>query len=217
MPLQQQQSAVTAAEPWAAPGCRGPDLPRECMGWVADPSELEQPLSPLALCQLGSAWGAEKWLCGQEGFAPRSSVGPGVWGETPSKLPPNPHALGRATRHPCRNLDTIISLPGGESLRGFILVTLLVEKAAVPGIKVGYHRARSSLLARKAPAGARPRGVPRGSGCPASPCPNIPGSSTLCTLPSSRRQPSRLSVPSCSSMRRPCTEPCGSWRRPSGT
>ncbi|XP_068931950.1 indoleamine 2,3-dioxygenase 2 [Petaurus breviceps papuanus] len=34
-----------------------------------------------------------------------------------------------------RNLDTIISLPGGESLKGFILVTLLVEKAAVPGIK----------------------------------------------------------------------------------
>ncbi|NWR86282.1 I23O2 dioxygenase, partial [Furnarius figulus] len=33
------------------------------------------------------------------------------------------------------NLDTIIKLPGGESLRGFILVTLLVEKAAVPGIK----------------------------------------------------------------------------------
>ncbi|NXF93598.1 I23O2 dioxygenase, partial [Eubucco bourcierii] len=33
------------------------------------------------------------------------------------------------------NLDTIISLPGGESLRGFILVTFLVEKAAVPGIK----------------------------------------------------------------------------------
>ncbi|NXB30176.1 I23O2 dioxygenase, partial [Eulacestoma nigropectus] len=33
------------------------------------------------------------------------------------------------------NLDTIIALPGGESLRGFVLVTLLVEKAAVPGIK----------------------------------------------------------------------------------
>ncbi|NWV78986.1 I23O2 dioxygenase, partial [Dasyornis broadbenti] len=33
------------------------------------------------------------------------------------------------------NLDPIITLPGGESLRGFILVTLLVEKAAVPGIK----------------------------------------------------------------------------------
>uniref|UniRef100_A0A8B9S1E0 I23O2 dioxygenase n=1 Tax=Accipiter nisus TaxID=211598 RepID=A0A8B9S1E0_9AVES len=40
-------------------------------------------------------------------------------------------------KNPNRNLDTIISLPGGESLRGFILVTLLVEKAAVPGIKVG--------------------------------------------------------------------------------
>ncbi|XP_040507474.1 indoleamine 2,3-dioxygenase 2 isoform X1 [Gallus gallus] len=33
------------------------------------------------------------------------------------------------------NLEPIISLPGGESLRGFILVTLLVEKAALPGIK----------------------------------------------------------------------------------
>ncbi|XP_015504188.1 indoleamine 2,3-dioxygenase 2 isoform X2 [Parus major] len=33
------------------------------------------------------------------------------------------------------NLDTIITLPGGESLQGFILVTLLVEKAAVPGIR----------------------------------------------------------------------------------
>ncbi|NWR78884.1 I23O2 dioxygenase, partial [Centropus unirufus] len=38
-------------------------------------------------------------------------------------------------KNPSGNLDTIISLPGGESLRGFILVTLLVEKAAVPGIK----------------------------------------------------------------------------------
>ncbi|XP_007933258.1 indoleamine 2,3-dioxygenase 2 [Orycteropus afer afer] len=34
-----------------------------------------------------------------------------------------------------RNLDIILSFPGGESLRGFILVTVLVEKAAVPGIK----------------------------------------------------------------------------------
>ncbi|XP_038951143.1 indoleamine 2,3-dioxygenase 2 isoform X1 [Rattus norvegicus] len=33
------------------------------------------------------------------------------------------------------NLETIISFPGGESLQGFILVTVLVEKAAVPGIK----------------------------------------------------------------------------------
>ncbi|NXX16667.1 I23O2 dioxygenase, partial [Podargus strigoides] len=38
-------------------------------------------------------------------------------------------------KNPSGNLDTIISLPGGDSLRGFILVTLLVEKAAVPGIK----------------------------------------------------------------------------------
>ncbi|XP_035312123.1 indoleamine 2,3-dioxygenase 2 [Cricetulus griseus] len=33
------------------------------------------------------------------------------------------------------NLETIISFPGGESLRAFILVTVLVEKAAAPGIK----------------------------------------------------------------------------------
>ncbi|NXT68980.1 I23O2 dioxygenase, partial [Chaetops frenatus] len=38
-------------------------------------------------------------------------------------------------KDPSGNLDTIVALPGGESLRGFILVTLLVEKAAVPGIK----------------------------------------------------------------------------------
>ncbi|XP_040346311.1 indoleamine 2,3-dioxygenase 2 [Herpailurus yagouaroundi] len=34
-----------------------------------------------------------------------------------------------------QNLDVIFSFPGEESLRGFILVTVLVEKAAVPGIK----------------------------------------------------------------------------------
>ncbi|XP_043840295.1 indoleamine 2,3-dioxygenase 2 isoform X2 [Dromiciops gliroides] len=34
-----------------------------------------------------------------------------------------------------RNLETIVSFPGGESLKGFILVILSVEKAAVPGIK----------------------------------------------------------------------------------
>ncbi|XP_042329034.1 indoleamine 2,3-dioxygenase 2-like isoform X2 [Sceloporus undulatus] len=33
------------------------------------------------------------------------------------------------------NLEPIISLPGGETTRGFILVTFLVEKAAAPGIK----------------------------------------------------------------------------------
>ncbi|KFR14016.1 Indoleamine 2,3-dioxygenase 2, partial [Opisthocomus hoazin] len=43
------------------------------------------------------------------------------------------------------NLDTIISLPGGESLRGFILVTLLVEKAAVPGIKAIVQAIRAVL------------------------------------------------------------------------
>uniref|UniRef100_A0A8D2LJE8 Indoleamine 2,3-dioxygenase 2 n=1 Tax=Varanus komodoensis TaxID=61221 RepID=A0A8D2LJE8_VARKO len=35
-----------------------------------------------------------------------------------------------------RNLEPIVCLPGGSSTRGFILVTFLVEKAAVPGIKV---------------------------------------------------------------------------------
>uniref|UniRef100_A0A8C9LE56 Indoleamine 2,3-dioxygenase 2 n=1 Tax=Pavo cristatus TaxID=9049 RepID=A0A8C9LE56_PAVCR len=43
------------------------------------------------------------------------------------------------------NLEPIISLPGGESLHGFILVTLLVEKAAVPGIKVGCCKSHSHL------------------------------------------------------------------------
>ncbi|XP_037668514.1 indoleamine 2,3-dioxygenase 2 isoform X2 [Choloepus didactylus] len=38
-------------------------------------------------------------------------------------------------RNPEGNLDIIFSLPGGESLRGFILVTVLVEKSAVSGIK----------------------------------------------------------------------------------
>nr|XP_044987372.1 indoleamine 2,3-dioxygenase 2 isoform X2 [Jaculus jaculus] len=38
-------------------------------------------------------------------------------------------------RNPKGNLETIISLPGGKSLRGFVLVTVLVEKAAAPGVK----------------------------------------------------------------------------------
>ncbi|KAM8784393.1 indoleamine 2,3-dioxygenase 2 isoform 2-T2 [Rhynchonycteris naso] len=38
-------------------------------------------------------------------------------------------------KNPERNLETIFLFPGGESLHGFILVTVLVEKAAVPGIK----------------------------------------------------------------------------------
>ncbi|KAJ7423346.1 Indoleamine 2,3-dioxygenase 2 [Willisornis vidua] len=48
-------------------------------------------------------------------------------------------------KDPKGNLDTIIKLPGGESLRGFILVTLLVEKAAVPGIKA-ITRALGAIL-----------------------------------------------------------------------
>ncbi|NWW46831.1 I23O2 dioxygenase, partial [Pedionomus torquatus] len=50
-------------------------------------------------------------------------------------------------KDPNGNLDTIISLPGGDSLRGFILVTLLVEKAAVPGIKA-IVQAVGALLQR---------------------------------------------------------------------
>uniref|UniRef100_A0A8C6IZH8 Uncharacterized protein n=1 Tax=Melopsittacus undulatus TaxID=13146 RepID=A0A8C6IZH8_MELUD len=51
-------------------------------------------------------------------------------------------------KNPNGNLDTIIALPGGESLRGFILVTLLVEKAAVPGFKVGDPCPHSALMKR---------------------------------------------------------------------
>ncbi|NWW76617.1 I23O2 dioxygenase, partial [Climacteris rufus] len=51
-------------------------------------------------------------------------------------------------KDPSGNLDTIITLPGGESLRGFILVTLLVEKAAVPGIKA-IVRALGAVLQRE--------------------------------------------------------------------
>nr|XP_006113314.1 indoleamine 2,3-dioxygenase 2 isoform X2 [Pelodiscus sinensis] len=43
------------------------------------------------------------------------------------------------------NLDTIFSLLGGETLRGFILVTLLVEKAAVPGVKAVVQAANAIL------------------------------------------------------------------------
>ncbi|NXG49356.1 I23O2 dioxygenase, partial [Psilopogon haemacephalus] len=48
-------------------------------------------------------------------------------------------------KNPNGNLDTIISLPGGESLRGFILVTFLVEKAAVPGIKAIVQAIHATL------------------------------------------------------------------------
>ncbi|NXJ67267.1 I23O2 dioxygenase, partial [Rostratula benghalensis] len=48
-------------------------------------------------------------------------------------------------KNPNGNLDTIVSLPGGESLRGFILVTFLVEKAAVPGVKAIVQVIRAIL------------------------------------------------------------------------
>lgn len=67
-------------------------------------------------------------------------MGPTVCREILSHQPP------QSSTPLCRNLDTIITLPGGESLRGFILVTLLVEKAAVPGIKVGTAVCWGSLL-----------------------------------------------------------------------
>ncbi|KAI2661325.1 Indoleamine 2,3-dioxygenase 2 [Labeo rohita] len=38
-------------------------------------------------------------------------------------------------RDPDGNLDLLLTLPGGESVRGFFLVTLLVEFSAVPGLK----------------------------------------------------------------------------------
>uniref|UniRef100_A0A667Y764 Indoleamine 2,3-dioxygenase 1 n=1 Tax=Myripristis murdjan TaxID=586833 RepID=A0A667Y764_9TELE len=40
-------------------------------------------------------------------------------------------------RDPSKNMDLVISLPGGGSCRGFFLVSLLVEMAASSGIKVG--------------------------------------------------------------------------------
>uniref|UniRef100_A0A663MJK5 Indoleamine 2,3-dioxygenase 2 n=1 Tax=Athene cunicularia TaxID=194338 RepID=A0A663MJK5_ATHCN len=63
-------------------------------------------------------------------------------------------------KDPDGNLDTIISLPGAESLRGFILVTLLVEKAAVPGIKVGGRCRALWLFAHPESALRHPRGYP---------------------------------------------------------
>ncbi|KAJ0067463.1 hypothetical protein NL108_007928, partial [Boleophthalmus pectinirostris] len=38
-------------------------------------------------------------------------------------------------RDPEKNLDLVVRLPGGESLRGFFMVTLLVELAAIPALK----------------------------------------------------------------------------------
>ncbi len=39
----------------------------------------------------------------------------------------------------CRNLELLVSLPGGDSVRGFFMVTLLVELAAVPALRVKIY------------------------------------------------------------------------------
>lgn len=39
----------------------------------------------------------------------------------------------------CRNLEMLVRLPGGDSARGFFMVTLLVELAAAPGLRVKTH------------------------------------------------------------------------------
>uniref|UniRef100_A0A8C5MRG4 Indoleamine 2,3-dioxygenase 1 n=1 Tax=Leptobrachium leishanense TaxID=445787 RepID=A0A8C5MRG4_9ANUR len=51
-------------------------------------------------------------------------------------------ALGPLTME---NLSTIVSLPGGNSLQGFVLVTLLVEVAAIPGIKAVVQAIKALL------------------------------------------------------------------------
>lgn len=43
-----------------------------------------------------------------------------------------------------RNMDLIFSFPGGESCRGFFIVSLLVEVAASSGITVSMARCYSS-------------------------------------------------------------------------
>uniref|UniRef100_A0A8B9T3W6 Indoleamine 2,3-dioxygenase 2 n=1 Tax=Anas platyrhynchos TaxID=8839 RepID=A0A8B9T3W6_ANAPL len=60
------------------------------------------------------------------------------------------------------NLDPIISLPGGESLRGFILVTFLVEKAAVPGIKAIPQAIQCHPAARRGDPAPGPAGAGEG-------------------------------------------------------
>ncbi|KAG8429126.1 hypothetical protein GDO86_018254 [Hymenochirus boettgeri] len=50
-------------------------------------------------------------------------------------------------KNPQGNLTTIVSLPGGESLQGFVLVTLMVEVAAIPGVKA-VSQAINSLLSQ---------------------------------------------------------------------
>nr|DBA32123.1 TPA: hypothetical protein GDO54_007866 [Pyxicephalus adspersus] len=46
-------------------------------------------------------------------------------------------------KDPLGNLSTIVSVPGGDSLQGFVLVTLLVEVAAVPAAKAIIQAVKS--------------------------------------------------------------------------
>lgn len=187
----------------------------EGTGSMAEP--LNQS-SPFPLCQLLSAQGAHKRLWSLGWFCSKGSVGPTVCGELLSHHPPQSSL--------CRNLDTIITLPGGESLRGFILVTLLVEKAAVPGIKVGtavcwalYLPAKCLRCTHKVFLSPEP-GLGKGQSwhgwqeMPRAVYTDIPA---LCDSPcSSPRQSARpLGLP-CSVMGTPCTEPWSSWQGPSG-
>ncbi|KAE8619056.1 hypothetical protein XENTR_v10009583 [Xenopus tropicalis] len=48
------------------------------------------------------------------------------------------------------NLTTIVSLPGGDSLQGFALVTLMVEVAAIPGVRA-VCQAVNSLVSQDEP------------------------------------------------------------------
>ena len=44
-----------------------------------------------------------------------------------------------------RNLELLVSLPGGDSVHGFFMVTLLVELAAVPALRVNIGILKSLL------------------------------------------------------------------------
>ena len=46
----------------------------------------------------------------------------------------------------CRNLELLVSLPGGDSVQGFFLVTLLVEVAAIPALRVNINPKISKFI-----------------------------------------------------------------------
>ncbi|XP_053434624.1 indoleamine 2,3-dioxygenase 2 isoform X3 [Nycticebus coucang] len=105
----------------------------------------EQRLARLVLSAITMGYVWQEGDARPEEFLPRNLALPLVEVSSTLGLPPIlVHAdlvlANWARRNPAgpleiRNLEVIISFPGGESLRGFVLVTALVEKAAVPGIK----------------------------------------------------------------------------------